>query len=123
VTAPSLHTRPSRDLPPRPLARPLALAGLVIAAVLPVLLWRRSIAAVASDFRLDVGYLVTGWAGYGLIAIGLLFLVPAALTVGRSPRGPLLRRRNAYVGWGICCYLLGCALSAQVAQIADGLGE
>jgi hypothetical protein len=52
----------------------MPLFAFVCAAVVPVALWHHAIAAIAADFRLDPGYL-TGWTGFGLIAVGLLLLV------------------------------------------------
>jgi hypothetical protein len=105
-------------------ARIVGLAGFVGAAALPVILWRRAIVLIASDFRLELNYLVTGWLGYGLIATGLLILVPVLLSIGRHPESRLYpRSRNALAGWGVSFYLLGIALAVQVAAIANGLGE
>jgi hypothetical protein len=93
------------------------LAGFVVAAGLPVALWHRAMEVVASDFRLELGYLVTGWTGYGLIAVGLLCLAPVVATSGRqAARRP--RRRNSFAGWGLSLYLLGAALASQVAAVA-----
>jgi len=64
-----------------------------------------------------VGFLlaVTPWA---LIVLGLLFLVPVALSAGRDPESRWYpRARNAYAGWGISLYLLGVILGSQVAQL------
>ena len=98
------------------------MAGFIIAAALPPILWHRAIAAVAADFRMDIPYL-TGWIAYGLIALGLLFFVPVLISIGRRPDSRLYpRARNAYVGWGVSLYLLGIALATQVAQIAAGPG-
>jgi hypothetical protein len=94
----------------------VGLAGFAGAAALPVVLWHRAIAVVASDFRLEVDYLLTGWLGYGLLAGGLLLLLPVALSAGRRPGGRLYPRlRNAYMGWGMSLYILGFAVAAQVA--------
>jgi hypothetical protein len=99
-------------------AQLVGLAGFTIAAMLPGLLWHRAIGAIASDFRLELEYLVTGWTGYGLIAVGLLFLVPVVFSIGRSPESRLYPRgRNAYAGWGVVLYLLGIALASQVAAV------
>ena len=90
--------------------------GFACAAALPVVLWHRAIGVVASDFRLEVDYLLTGWLGYGLIAGGLLLLLPVALSAGRRPGTRLYPRlRNAYMGWGMSLYILGFAVAAQVA--------
>jgi MFS family permease len=99
------------------MARRSALVGFILAATLPVMLWHRALEVVASDFRLEPGYLVTGWSGYGLIAVGLLCMAPVAVTSGFQPeRRP--RRRKAYLGWGLSLYLLGAALATQVAAVA-----
>lgn len=97
--------------------------GFAIAAVLPWVLFHRVIADIRSEFRLDVEYLVTGWAPWGLIALGLAFLIPVAFSAGRDPEGRFYpRARNAYAGWGITLYLLGILLAAQVSQLTAGVG-
>jgi hypothetical protein len=94
----------------------LGLAGFACAAALPGVLWHRAIAVMASDFRLEVDYLLTGWLGYALIALGLLCLLPVAWSAGRNPGSRLYpRMRNAYLGWGTSLYLMGFAVAAQVA--------
>jgi hypothetical protein len=94
----------------------VGLVGFACAAALPVLLWRRSIAVVASDFRLELDYLLTGWLGYGLIAGGLLLLVPVVWSAGLRPGSRLYPRfRNVYMGWGVSLYIMGFAVAAQVA--------
>ena len=102
----------------------LGWSGLIAAAVAPAVVWRNSIAAVATDFSWNLNYLVMGWTGYFLLAAGLLFMLPVVISIGRTPDSRLYpRSRNAYAGWGITLYLLGCAISTQVAQIASGPGE
>jgi hypothetical protein len=99
-------------------AQLVGLAGFSIAAFLPVVLWHRAIGAIASDFRLELEYLVTGWTGYSMIAAGLLFLAPVVVSIGRTPESRLYpRSRNAYAGWGVVLYLLGIALASQVAAV------
>jgi hypothetical protein len=94
-----------------------------MALSLPVALWHRAIANVASDFRFELEYLVTGWAAYTLMGLGLLFFVPVLLSIGRTPESRLYPRgRNAYAGWGSVLYLLGILLASQVAQLAAGPG-
>ena len=101
-------------------ARLVGLGGFLGALALPLVLWHRSIAAIASEFRLDLDYLVTGWSAYGLIILGLLFLVPVAISAGRTPSSRLYpRSRNAYAGWGITLYLLGLILASQVAAVTN----
>jgi hypothetical protein len=74
---------------------------------------------IAEDFRLELDYLVTGWTGYTLIGVGLMFLVPVVASIGRNPESRLYpRSRNAYAAWGIVLYMLGIALASQVAAVA-----
>jgi hypothetical protein len=69
------------------------------------------------DFRLEPGYLVTGWSGYGLIALGLVLLLPVVVSVERHPDSRLYpRSRNAFLGWGTSLYLLGTALASIVGS-------
>jgi len=121
----SPHLRPGpHDGISRRTARLLGWGGLFAAAALPAIAWRRAIGAVATDFEWDPGYLVMGWTGYVLIAAGLLFMLPVVISIGLQPESRLYpRSRNAYMGWGVSLYLLGCAVSTQVAQIASGPGE
>ena len=102
-------------------ARLLGGAGFLAAACLPVVLWHRAIALIAEEFRLEVEYLVTGWTGYALIALGLVFFLPVVLSIGRRPNSRFYpRSRGAYAGWGLSLYTLGLLLAAQVAVITDG---
>jgi hypothetical protein len=99
-------------------ARRVGATGFLLACALPVILWRHVIADVASGFRLDATYLVTGWTPWVLIGAGLVFFVPVAWSAGRDPESRWYpRARNAYAGWGISLYVLGCALATQVSQI------
>ena len=119
-----MSRRAERERRARRNARLVGLAGFAGAAALPIVLWHRAIALVASDFRLEAHYLVTGWLGYGLIALGLLVLIPVLLSIGRTPDSRLYpHSRNALLGWGVSFYLLGLALAVQVAAIANGVAE
>jgi hypothetical protein len=94
----------------------VGLVGFLCAAALPIVLWHRAIALVATEFRLEPDYLLTGWLGYGLIAGGLLLLVPVVWSAGHRPGSRLYpRARQAYMGWGVSLYLMGFAVAAQVA--------
>ena len=98
----------------------VGLGGFAGALLFPLLVWHRPISIIASDFRIDLEYLLTGWTGYTFIALGLLFMVPVILSIGRTPASRLYpRSRNAYAAWGICLYLLGLALASQVAAVAS----
>ena len=77
-------------------------------------------AMIAEDFRFEAEYLVTGWTGYTLIGLGLLFFIPVVLSIGRRPDSRFYpRSRGAYVGWGVSLYTLGIMLATQVAVIAS----
>jgi predicted metal-binding membrane protein len=91
------------------------LLAFLCAAAIPVALWHHAIAAIAADFRLDAGYL-TGWSGFGLIAAGLVLLLPVVLSARLSPASRLYPRfRNVYMGWGVSLYVMGLGLASQVA--------
>jgi hypothetical protein len=117
-------SRLQRERAQRRSARRTGAAGFLLAAGLPVLLWRDVIAAIASQFHLDVRYLVTGWSPWFLMAAGLVCLAIAGAIDWRDRDrrfyGP---GSAAWVGWGISLYLLGFALATQVAQIADSLSR
>jgi hypothetical protein len=94
----------------------------LVAAALPVVLWHRVVADIASEFRLDPAYLVSGWMCWVLMALGLACLIPPAIADHRHRHGRVCPRgTGAWYGGGITLYLLGFALATQVAQIADGL--
>ena len=98
---------------------PVAFLG---AAALPALLWHRVGADIASQFRLEPTYLLTGWTCWVLMGLGLLCLVPPAIADWRDRDRRFHRRgMGAWYGLGVTLYLLGFALATQVAQIADGL--
>jgi hypothetical protein len=102
-------------------ARRVGAIGFALAALLPVVLWHRVMADIASEFRFNLRYFVSEWSPWILILLGLAFAVPVVLSIGRNPEGRWYpRSRNAYAGWGITLYLLGVALATQVAQISTG---
>jgi hypothetical protein len=117
-------SRRQREIAARRRARRTGAAGFAVALALPIVLWHRVVAAIASEFRLDVRYLVAGWAPWVLMALGLLCLLVAGVIDWRQrdrrfygPTGA------AWVGWGLSLYILGFALATQVAQIADSVGR
>jgi hypothetical protein len=112
---------PGRDERRRRQARGVGAAGFAIAALAPWLLWHRALGAVAGEFHLDLNYLA-GFVPFLLIALGLAFLIPVAWSAGRDPESRWYpQARNAYLGWGVTLYLLGCGLATQVAQMLGGL--
>ncbi len=120
----AVGSRRQREETARLRARWTGAAGFAAAAALPLLLWHRTISAIASEFHLDARYLITGWAPWGLMALGLLCLAIAGITDWRTRDRRFYRPGSgALVGWGVSLYLLGFALATQVAQIADSLGR
>ena len=118
-----MELRPAVELrAARRRARWVGAGGFALAAGLPVVLWHRTVDAIAADFRLEADYLVTGWTPWLLMAGGLLCFVPVALRDWRDPdrRFPA-RGTGAWSGWGVTLYVLGFLLATQVAQIADSL--
>jgi hypothetical protein len=117
-------SRRQREETARQRARATGAAGFVGASALPILLWHHTISAIASEFHLDARYLITGWAPWALMALGLLCLAIAAIVDWRTRDHRFYRPGSgALVGWGVSLYLLGFALATQVAQIADSLGR
>ncbi|WCB93906.1 hypothetical protein DSM104299_02629 [Baekduia alba] len=116
--------RRQREQAARRRARRTGAVGFAGALVLPILLWHRVIAAIASEFHLDVRYLVAGWAPWLLMAMGLVCLAIAGVIDWRERERRFYGPGSApWVGWGLSLYILGFALATQVAQIADSLGR
>jgi hypothetical protein len=101
-------------------ARRLGIAGLAAAVLLPLGVWHGTILAVAQAFHFDLGYFVTGWTAWLLIAGGLAFFVPVVVSIGQSPFGPFYpRNRNGFMAWGVSLYVMGCALASQMSQMTQ----
>jgi hypothetical protein len=120
----AVSRRLQREQDARRRARRTGAVGFFAALALPVALWHRVIAAIASEFHLDVRYLITGWSPWALMAAGLVCLAIAGFIDWRERDrrfyGP---GSAAWVGWGLSLYILGFLLATQVAQIADSLGR
>jgi hypothetical protein len=98
-----------------------ALLALAVFSAAPFVVFQHTIRDAATDFRVEFNYLVTGWAPWLLIVVGMLCFVPVVVSMGRSafsrwslPPGI----RHAYEIWGATLYLLGVLLLTQTAQIA-----
>lgn len=114
--------RRERELAARRRARRVGAVGLLGAVVLPFVLWSGTVAGIASQFRLDANYLVTGWSPWLLMALGVTCLAWAGMLDLRNRRARFYQHgTGAWFGWGVTLYLLGFGLATQVAQIADGL--
>ena len=113
-------TRQARIEAGRREARWLGAAGFAGAALLPVVLWHRTVEILAQQPKAELHYL-TGWIPWALLAGGLAFLLPVAWSAGMNPESRWFpRARGAYAGWGISLYLLGFLLAWQVARIQGG---
>jgi hypothetical protein len=96
-----------------------ACVGVVMLVVAPVAIWHGLIAEIAARFKWQLGYLVTEWGPWLILASGVVFLIPVAVSSGRSPSSRLYpRARRAYLAWGLVLYLLGLALATQLGQVA-----
>lgn len=77
--------------------------------------------AIASDFRWELAYIVSGWAPFFLMVAGTLWFVPVVLSIGRSGYSRLYLKpvtRHACQAWGLVSYMLGFMLAIQTSQIA-----
>jgi hypothetical protein len=110
-----------RDELSRRRARRVGAVGFAGALALPVVLWHRVVADIASQFEFDPKYLLTGWSPWVLMALGMVCFV-VVWVIDRRDRA---RRfygsgTGAWFGWGVTLYLLGFLLATQVAQITGG---
>jgi hypothetical protein len=100
-------------------ARLARMSVFAAVASLPWVLWHRVLGEITSEFRLDVGYVLSELSPWLLIAGGTLFLLPVVLSAGRDPESRFYpRARGAYLGWGVTLYLLGTGLAGMVSQLA-----
>jgi hypothetical protein len=120
----AIGARQQRQVLARRRGRRTGAVGFAAALAVPLVLWHHVIGAIASEFRLDVRSLVTGWSPWVLMALGLACLATAGVIDWRQRDrrfyGP---GSAAWVGWGVSLYLLGFGLATQVAQIADGFAR
>lgn len=112
------HVR-ARDAAARRRAEAVGAVGVLVAAVLPAVLWADVIAdiarASAQDRAADV---LIGWAPWLLMALGLLCAIPVAVASVRARRSRFHRPGGgAWAGWGVTLYVLGFGLATQVAQL------
>ena len=96
--------------------------GFAGALALPLVLWHDTIGRIASGFRFQFAYLVTGWSPWILMALGLACFVPILASELRDPDRRFYGSPSmAWFGWATTLYLLGFGLATQVVQIADGI--
>ena len=102
-------------------ARRVGAVGFALALALPPVLWHRVIADIASQFRVDLRYLLMEWSPWLLMALGLAcFTYVWVLDHRDRDRRFYGHPTRAWFAWGVTLYLLGFGLATQVAQIAGG---
>jgi hypothetical protein len=100
------------------LATALAFAQLLGLAIAPGLIWHRVLGDILASFRWDPIYVLSELSPWLLLIVGIAFLVPVAVSVGRSPESRLYpRARQAYVAWGTVAYVLGLILAMEVTEV------
>ena len=93
---------------------------MVVAAVVPVVLWSRHALDTLGQFAWSVGYLA-GLAPLLLMALGLACYVPVVRHRARPGNQRFYEHEpNAWQGWAVVLYLLGFCLATQTAQLANG---
>lgn len=99
-----------------------AASALAVFAAAPFYVFQHVIQDAATDFRVEIKYLVSGWAPWFLICIGSLCFVPVIVSIGRNAysRWALAPGiRTAYEIWGATLYILGVLLLTQTAQVSS----
>jgi hypothetical protein len=110
-----------RDQLARRRARWVGTAGFAVALALPFLLWHEVMSDVASEFRVDLRYLVMECSPWLLMALGLCCFAYVWLLDRRDrDRRFYGQPTGAWFAWGVTLYLLGFGLATQVAQLAHG---
>jgi hypothetical protein len=98
----------------------LEVATMVVAAVLPLVLWYRNAVATLGEFEWSVGYMA-GLMPLLLMALGLACYVPVVRYRARPADHRFYQSQpHAWQGWAVVLYLLGFCLATQTAQMAHG---
>jgi hypothetical protein len=95
---------------------------VALVAAAPFVIFRSTLEdALASDFRWELVYLISGWAPFTLMVIGTLWFFVVVVSMDRTGYSRLYIRpvtRHACLAWGLVTYLLGFMLAIQTSQIA-----
>ncbi len=84
----------------------------------PLLVWHRVLGDIVGSFHWNLAYMVGDLSPWLLLLLGVLCMVPVAISAGRHPESRLYpRARRAYIAWGTVVYLLGIVLAVQVAAL------
>jgi len=101
-------------------ARFVGVGGVLLAAVVPVVLWSEVLAMAVSEFRPDLRYVATGLLPWILMGAGIACAGPVIWHDLRDRHRRFHTSGTAaWAGWGITLYLLGFGLATQVAQLVD----
>jgi uncharacterized membrane protein len=97
----------------------LRATGWLLALIaIPIALWHRVIGDVLSSFHWSLRYVLAELSPWLVLLAAIAFLVPVAVSEGRSPASRLYpRARRAYIAWGTVLYVLGCVLAVQLTDI------
>jgi len=96
----------------------LAFVWVIVVAIAPFAVYHQVLSDILVSFHWSFGYLVGELSPWFLLLAGTAFMVPVAASAGRDPESRLYpRARRAYFAWGTVLYLLGLALTVQVAQL------
>jgi hypothetical protein len=98
----------------------LEITTMVVAAVVPALLWNRNATATLGAFQWDVGYFA-GLLPMILMALGLVCYLPVVRYRARPADHRFYEAEpHAWQGWAVVLYVLGFCLATQTAQLAHG---
>jgi hypothetical protein len=96
----------------------MAFAGLAGLLGFPVAVWHQQLGDVLGSFHWNFTYFVSELSPWLLMLAAVAFLVPVAVSAGRTPQSRLYpQARRAYIAWGTVLYLLGCILAVELAEI------
>ena len=96
----------------------LAFAWLLVLTAAPLAIWHRMLGDVLGSFHWSLTYVISELSPWFLLAVGIAFLVPVAVSAGRHPESRLYpRARRAYIAWGTVVYLMGLILAVEVAEV------
>ncbi len=96
----------------------IAFTWLGVLTVAPLVIWHRVLSDIVASFHWNFAYVVGELSPWLLLLLGVLCMVPVALSAGRHPESRLYpRARRTYIAWGTVVYLLGVVLAVQVAAL------
>ena len=114
-----MNPRPEPSFAVRRLAAPAGSLSVLAALVLiPFLLWHRVIRDVVASFHWSLTYAAVDLGPWLLLALGVAFLLPVAISSGLHPESRLYPRgRRSYFIWGVVLYLLGSVLVIELYNL------